>query len=316
MRALAVLALVPLLVACSTAKVPGPLAESPATGTDISGRWTGSWVGTGLFNAVRQENLILEVAQRGDAGYGRMVLDGAAAAESVPWEVRQQGLGGIRVFATVSGSKVKLTHELDDRIFPADPTVMGDKMVGRVQGRNVRLLLARQSQPQNVAPQAAQAVPQMPPKIPVASEPVTPQPELAARAPQPQESADKPQSGDPAQRPRNEDFVAVPELKPVHFDFDKSALGPDAVDVLTNNTTWLKENADTLVLIEGNCDERGTAEYNLALGDRRGEPALGYFQGPRNREDRPSAVSPREERPGGTQDTARGTGPNPAARFR
>src|SRR6266436_4213018 len=209
MRALAVLALVPLLVACSTAKPPGPLAESPATGTDISGRWTGSWVGTGLFNAVRQENLILEVAQRGDAGYGRMVLDGAAAAESVPWEVRQQGLGGIRVFATVSGSKVKLTHELDDRIFSADLT------------------------------------------------------------PQPQESADKPQSGDPAQRPRNEDFVAVPELKPVHFDFDKSALRPDAVDVLTNNTTWLKENAGTLVLSEGNCDERGTAEYNLALGDRR-----------------------------------------------
>src|SRR3989441_4060696 len=289
MRALAVLALVPLLVACSTAKPPGPLAETPATGSDISGHWTGSWVGAGLFNAVRQENLTLEVAQRGDAGYGRLVLDGAAAAESVPWEVRQQGLGGIRVFATISGSKVKLTHELDDRIFSADLTVMGDQMVGRVHGRNVRLLLARQSQPQNVAPQAAQAVPQMPPQIPVASEPVTPQPELAALAPQPQESADKPQSGDPAQRPRSEDFVAVPELKPVYFDFDKSALRPDAVDVLTNNTTWLKENADTLVLIEGNCDERGTAEYNLALGDRRGEWGLGHLPAHGSAKERPSA---------------------------
>src|SRR2546422_6022525 len=301
MRALAVLALVPLLVACSTAKVPGPLAESPATGTDISGRWTGSWVGTGLFNAVRQENLILEVAQRGDAGYGRMVIDGAAAAESVPWQVRQQGLGGIRVFATISGSKVKLTHERDDRIFSADLTVMGDQMVGRVNGRDVRLLLARQSQPQNLAPQAAQAVPQMPPQIPVASEPVTPQPELAALAPQPQESADKPQSGDPAQRPRSEDFVAVPELKPVYFDFDKSALRPDAVDALTNNTTWLKENADTLVLIEGNCDERGTAEYNLALGDRRGKSAPDYLQGTRIAEDRPSAARLRQGRPAGAQ---------------
>src|SRR3989442_7889979 len=179
MRALAVLALILLLVACSTAKVPGPLAESPATGTDISGRWTGSWVGTGLFNAVRQENLILEVAQRGDAGYGRMVLDGAAAAESVPWEVRQQGLGGIRVFATVSGSKLKLTHDLDDRIFSADLSVMGDQMVGPVQGRNVRLLLALQSLLQIVAPQAARTVIQRPSLIQLALEHVTTRSEVA-----------------------------------------------------------------------------------------------------------------------------------------
>src|SRR3989454_741384 len=270
MRALAVLALVPLLVACSTAKPPGPLAESPATGTDISGRWTGSWVGTGLFNAVRQENLILEVAQRGDAGYGRMVLDGAVAAEGVPWEVRQQGLGGIRVFATVSGSKVTLTHDLDDRIFTADMTVMGDQMVGEVRGRKVRLLLARQSSP-NAVPQAAQA-PQMPPQMPVASEPTTPEPSAVALAPRPesQDSAEKPKSDEPDQRPRQEEFAAVPELKAVYFDFDKSALRTDAVDALTGNTAWLRQNADTLVLIEGNADERGTAEYNLALGDRRG----------------------------------------------
>jgi len=316
MRALAVLALIPLLVACSTAKPGGPpLAENPATGTDISGRWTGSWVGTGLFNAVRQENLLLEVAQRGDAGYGRMVIDGAAAAESVPWQVRQQGLGGIRVFATISGSKVKLTHERDDRIFSADLTVMGDQMVGRVNGRDVRLLLARQSQPQNVAPQAAQAVPQMPPQIPVASEPVTPQPELAALAPQPQES-DKPQSGEPAQRPRNEDFVAVPELKPIYFDFDKSALRPDAVDALTNNTTWLKENADALVLIEGNCDERGTAEYNLALGDRRAKSAMDYLEANGIAKDRLSTISYGKERPVCTENTDECKNQNRRAEFR
>jgi len=309
MRALAVLALVPLLIACSTAKPAGPLAENPATGTDISGHWTGSWVGAGLFNAVRQENLTLEVAQRGDAGYGRLVLDGAAAAESVPWEVRQQGLGGIRVFATISGSKVKLTHELDDRIFSADLTVMGDQMVGRVHGRNVRLLLARQSQPQNVAPQAAQAAPQMLPQIPVASEPVTPQPEVAALAPQPQ-------SGDPAQRPRNEDFVAVPELKPVYFDFDKSALRPDAIDALTNNTTWLKENADTLILVEGNCDERGTAEYNLALGDRRAKSAMDYLEANGIAKDRVSTVSYGKERPVCTENTDECKNQNRRAEFR
>src|SRR5262245_32112619 len=58
------------------AKAPEPAPEAPLTtpGTNIAGKWAGSWVGTGLFNAPRQENLTLEIAQRGDAGYGRMVI--------------------------------------------------------------------------------------------------------------------------------------------------------------------------------------------------------------------------------------------------
>ena len=94
----------PLLVACSTGKPSGIVVGGLPADSDISGRWTGSWIGAGLFHAVRQENLTLDMAQKGNAGYGRLVLDGTTAAESVPWEVRQQGLGGIRVFATVKGS--------------------------------------------------------------------------------------------------------------------------------------------------------------------------------------------------------------------
>src|SRR5207244_12084428 len=124
---------------------PAPPAPAAVNGTDISGKWVGSWVGTGLFHGPRQENLSLEIVQKGDAGYGRMILDNAVAAESVPWEVRQQGLGGIRVFAEVNGSKVKLVHERDDRLFTANLTVTGDQMVGEVKGRKVRLLPARQS---------------------------------------------------------------------------------------------------------------------------------------------------------------------------
>src|SRR5262249_5855820 len=83
------------------AKAPEPVSSGPTSnGANIAGKWTGTWVGTGLFNAPRQENVTLELAQKGEAGYGRLVLDGATAAESVPWEVRQQGLGGIRVFAS------------------------------------------------------------------------------------------------------------------------------------------------------------------------------------------------------------------------
>ena len=283
--------------------MPVPVTPAPpapaANGTDISGKWTGSWIGTGLFNAPRQENLTLEIIQKGDAGYGRMVLDGAVAAESVPWEVRQQGLGGIRVFAEVSGSKVKLTHELDDRLFTANLTVTGDQMVGEVKGRKVRLLLARQS-PSNtpardVPPQAAQLAP---PTM-VASQPMTPQQSPVAMAPQPpaQEPAEKPKADEAAPRPRNEDYVTAPELKSVYFDFDKAVLRSDAVDALSNNVTWLKENADTFVLIEGNADERGTAEYNLALGDRRAKSAMDYLEANGIAKDRLSTVSYGKERP-------------------
>jgi peptidoglycan-associated lipoprotein len=299
MRALVVLGLLPLLVACSAAKPSGIVVGGLPADSDISGRWTGTWVGAGLFHAVRQENLTLDVAQKGNAGYGRLVLDGTAAAESVPWEVRQQGLGGIRVFATVKGSKVRLEHEVDERVFSADLVLEGDQMVGQVDGRKVRLLLARQAPPQQAAPQAAKAAPAMPLQVPVATEPVTPQPEptTVAVVPQPQEPADKPEPEDPAaQRPRNEEFVAVPELKPIYFDFDKAGLRPDALDAMTNNTAWLRENLDALVLIEGNCDERGTAEYNLALGDRRAKSAMDYLEANGIAKDRVSTVSYGKER--------------------
>jgi peptidoglycan-associated lipoprotein len=310
MRARVVLALIPLLMACSTAKPSGLMVGNLPADNDISGRWSGSWVGAGLFHAVRQENLTLNLTQKGNDGYGRMVLDGAVAAESVPWNVRQQGLGGIRVFATISGSKVKLTHEQDDRIFTANLVLEGDQMTGEVKGRPVRLILARQAPPQSATPQAAKVAPQMPPQVPVATtpEPVIPQPEPTTVAVAPQE--------EPAKRPRSEDYVAVPELKPVYFDFDKSVLRPDAVDAMANNATWLKENADALVLIEGNCDERGTAEYNLALGDRRAKSAMDYLEANGIAKERVSTVSYGKERPVCTEATDECRSQNRRADFR
>jgi peptidoglycan-associated lipoprotein len=313
MRALAVLAVIPLLVACASAKPTLMVGGLPAD-NDISGHWTGSWVGAGLFKAVRQESLTMDITQRGNAGYGKLVLDGTAAAESVPWEVRQQGLGGIRVFATVSGSKVKLIHEIDDRIFSADMTLDGDQMMGQINGRRVRLILARQTPTPQSSQQSAKAAPlQMPAQVPVAAEPVPAQPEqgLATVAVAP--AQEEPAAG---QRPRSEDYVAVPELKPIYFDFDKAALRPDAADALTNNTTWLKENADALVLIEGNCDERGTAEYNLALGDRRAKSAMEYLEANGIPKERLSTVSYGKERPVCTENTEECKNQNRRADFR
>jgi peptidoglycan-associated lipoprotein len=313
-------AVTPPVAAKTPAPTQAPAAPAPSassTGADISGRWVGSWIGTGLFNAPRQENLILELAQKGDAGYGKMVLDNATAAESVPWEVRQQGLFGIRVFATVDGSKVRITHESDDRVFTADLTINGDQMVGQVKGRKVRLLLARQGGSTNapareVPPQAAQV---MPPPI-VASEPAPQQPAVAmAPAPQAQEP-EKPKAEEVMQRPKNEEYVTAPELKTVYFDFDKSNLRQDAVDRMSSNVTWLKENADTFVLIEGNADERGTAEYNLALGDRRAKSAMDYLEANGIAKDRMATVSYGKEHPACTDATEECRYQNRRADFR
>jgi len=62
-------------------------------------------------------------------------------------------------------------------------------------------------------------------------------------------------------------------LKPVYFDFDSAALQQEGRDTLTQNAAGIKANASLAVRIEGHCDERGTVEYNLALGDRRARAA-------------------------------------------
>ena len=63
----------------------------------------------------------------------------------------------------------------------------------------------------------------------------------------------------------------------IYFDFDKSILTPAAQDNLLRKAEWLRENPDATVTIEGHCDERGTNEYNLALGDRRAESAKAFL---------------------------------------
>lgn len=63
----------------------------------------------------------------------------------------------------------------------------------------------------------------------------------------------------------------------IHFDFDKSFIREDAKPALAKVGDYLKRNAGAKVQIEGHCDERGTAEYNMALGARRAESAKKYL---------------------------------------
>ncbi|NHQ60360.1 peptidoglycan-associated lipoprotein Pal [Chlorobium sp. BLA1] len=71
--------------------------------------------------------------------------------------------------------------------------------------------------------------------------------------------------------------VVIPGLGDVFYDFDKSALRSDAVAQLDTNANWMKTNSAKSVVVEGHCDERGTNEYNLALGERRANAAKDYI---------------------------------------
>ena len=63
----------------------------------------------------------------------------------------------------------------------------------------------------------------------------------------------------------------------VFYDFDKSDLKPEARRTLERQAAWLKQYGSAAVTLEGHCDERGTREYNLALGDRRANAARDYL---------------------------------------
>ena len=66
-------------------------------------------------------------------------------------------------------------------------------------------------------------------------------------------------------------------LAMIHFDYDKYFLREDAKPVLERNAAWMKKFPTVKVLVEGHCDERGTEEYNLALGEKRAKSAMDYL---------------------------------------
>jgi len=83
----------------------------------------------------------------------------------------------------------------------------------------------------------------------------------------------------------------------VLFDFDSSVLTPVAQDALRRKAEWLKANPNAGVIIEGHCDERGTVEYNLALGWRRAESAKAFLVDLGISAARMKTISYGEERP-------------------
>lgn len=83
----------------------------------------------------------------------------------------------------------------------------------------------------------------------------------------------------------------------IYFDFDSFSILPEAQEILSSKAEWLQNNPDATVTIEGHCDERGTIEYNLALGDRRGESAKAFLVNLGIAKSRLNTISYGEERP-------------------
>jgi peptidoglycan-associated lipoprotein len=108
----------------------------------------------------------------------------------------------------------------------------------------------------------------------------------------------------------------VSAFETVYFDFDKSDLREDARNVLTKNAEiLLKQKTGERIKIEGHCDERGSAEYNLALGERRAKSALQYLVTLGIQPDRLSIISYGKEKPAVQGDEEQAWAKNRRAEF-
>ena len=116
-----------------------------------------------------------------------------------------------------------------------------------------------------------------------AEEPITKveaKPEPKPEPPKPQPPKPEPPKPEPPKMIEDQGAKASAgsAFETVYFDFDKSDIRQDARDILSKNAeVMLKAKAGVKVLVEGNCDERGSAEYNLALGERRAKAVVKYL---------------------------------------
>ncbi|MGB9627664.1 MAG: peptidoglycan-associated lipoprotein Pal, partial [Thermodesulfobacteriota bacterium] len=86
-------------------------------------------------------------------------------------------------------------------------------------------------------------------------------------------------------------------LKDIHFDFDKYNIRPQDAEILKENAALLKKYPKVKIQIEGHCDERGTNEYNMALGERRANSTKNFLISLGIPAERMTTISYGEERP-------------------
>lgn len=93
------------------------------------------------------------------------------------------------------------------------------------------------------------------------------------------------------------DSAAMPEVETIYFDFDTSAIREDSREILDLHVAYLRLNPSQNVVLEGHADERGTREYNNALGERRGNAVKDYFMVQGVNADQIEVISFGEEKP-------------------
>lgn len=87
------------------------------------------------------------------------------------------------------------------------------------------------------------------------------------------------------------------KMADVYFAYDRFGLSPEARSTLADNAAWMENHSGTTVVIEGHCDERGSNEYNIALGDRRAKSVYNYLINLGVSPSRISTISYGEEKP-------------------
>lgn len=105
------------------------------------------------------------------------------------------------------------------------------------------------------------------------------------------------------------------ENEDVFFEFDSASLSVEAQEILRAKAQWLRDNPSARVLIEGHCDERGTNEYNLALGDRRAYSAKSFLTDLGIDDSRLAIISYGEEKPIDSRPTEEAWAKNRRAHF-
>lgn len=102
---------------------------------------------------------------------------------------------------------------------------------------------------------------------------------------------------DQAAAERAANMAAMPSVNSVYFAFDSAVIDAAGQSVLSAYATWLNKNSDVNITVEGNCDERGSREYNLALGEERAKSVRNVLVSNGVAASRIDTVSFGEERP-------------------
>ncbi len=111
-----------------------------------------------------------------------------------------------------------------------------------------------------------------------------------------QETTPEPVKEEPVMT-ESQDLTGQVDLRRIHFEFDKYRLTDEAKEILAENARALKNSPNVRITIEGHCDERGTVEYNLALGERRAQAAKNYLMELGVPDNRIQIISYGKERP-------------------